>query len=133
MADKLTVAVEQTRTLGRFIAETRDIFMVTDATAPRGGEELAWMAGELLLAALGTCAVSSVSAFAAEEGAPLTDVQATTVSVRHPDDPSRYESLSLSVFTKGVDQATAEHLSSGSPSTARSTERSHAVATSPGP
>jgi uncharacterized OsmC-like protein len=68
------------------------------------------MAGELLLSAVGTCAVSSVAAFAVEEGAPLQDVQATTTSVRHPDDPTRYESISLSVATKGIDQSTAEHL-----------------------
>ncbi len=110
MADTMTVAVEQTRSAGRFISQTRDIFLVTDATAPRGGQELAWMAGELLLAALGTCAVSSVAAFAAEEGAPLQEVQASTTSVRHPDDPSRYESIRLNVVTRGVDQATAEHL-----------------------
>lgn len=110
MADKLTVALEQTRTSGRFIARTRDIFMVTDAAAHRGGEELAWLAGELLLSALGTCVVSSVAAFAAEEGAPLQDVQATTTSIRHPDDATRYESITMSVATKGIDQATAERL-----------------------
>jgi uncharacterized OsmC-like protein len=110
MADEMTVVVDLTRSPGRFIAETRDLFLVTDATAGRGGEERSWMAGELLLAALGTCAVSSVSAFAAEEGASLEDVQATTTSVRHPDDPTRYESILLSVITRGVDQATADHL-----------------------
>jgi uncharacterized OsmC-like protein len=110
MADQMTVDVALTRTPARFIAQTRDLFLVTDSTAGRGGAEQAWMAGELLLAALGTCAVSSVTAFAAEEGLSLDDATASTTSVRHPDDPTRYESIVLTVVTKGVDQAAADHL-----------------------
>jgi uncharacterized OsmC-like protein len=109
MADE-TVTVETTRTPGRFIAGARQRFLVTDSTAGRGGPAEAWLAGELLLAALGTCAVSSVTHFAREEDAGLLDVSATTSYTRHPDDPGRYEIVELTVTTQGVSQTVAERL-----------------------
>ena len=110
MPDQFSVDVELTRTQGRFIARTRDLFLVTDAPANRGGEELAWGANELVLSAIGSCAVSSVAAFAREEGVPLTDVHAEARSARDPEDPTRYAWVALEVTTDGVDQDVAERL-----------------------
>jgi uncharacterized OsmC-like protein len=110
MADLTTVTAELTHTPGRFIACARDQFLVTDSTVSRGGAEEAWTAGELLLAAIGTCTVSSVTYFAREENAPLTDVTAATSYTRDPDDPTRYASVELAVTTHGVSQEAAEHL-----------------------
>ncbi len=110
MPDQFTVDVELTRTQGRFVVSARDRFLVTDAPANRGGAEQAWMANELLLAAIGSCAVSSVAAFAREEDAPLRDVTATAHATRNPDDPTRYALVSLDVVTEGVEQEVADHL-----------------------
>jgi uncharacterized OsmC-like protein len=110
MTDLTTVTAELTRAPGRFIARTRDQFLVTDSTVSRGGTEEAWTAGELLLSAIGTCTVSSVTFFAREENAGLTDVTAATSYARDPDDPTRYASVQLAVTTHGVSQEVAEHL-----------------------
>jgi uncharacterized OsmC-like protein len=110
MTDLTTVNVQTTRTDGRFIAQARDQFLVTDSTVSRGGTEEAWTAGELLLAALGTCTVSSVTFYARETGAPLADVSAAASYARDPDDPTRYSYVTLEVTTQGVSQEVAEHL-----------------------
>jgi uncharacterized OsmC-like protein len=105
-----TVTVTTTRTAGRFLAEARERFLVTDSTGGRGGLGQAWLAGELLLASLGTCAVSSITHFAREEGAALDDVETTVGYTRDAADPTRYEEVVLSVTTWGVDQETGERL-----------------------
>jgi uncharacterized OsmC-like protein len=109
MADN-TVVVGTTRTRGRFLAEAREQFLVVDSTDGRGGRGQAWLAGELLLAALGACATSSVTHFAREENIPLDDVEATVSYTRHPTDPTSYEEVVLDVTTWGVGQHEAEHL-----------------------
>jgi uncharacterized OsmC-like protein len=110
MSDQTIVNAEITKTPGRFIARARQQFLVTDSTVARGGAEEAWTAGELLLAALGTCAISSVTHFAREEDVELADVTAATSYTRDPDDPTRYGSVELAVTTQGVSQPVAEHL-----------------------
>jgi uncharacterized OsmC-like protein len=105
-----SVTVTTTRTTGRFLAEAREQFLVTDSTGGRGGRGQAWLAGELLLASLGTCAVSSVTHFAREEGASLDDVEAAVGYTRDDADPTRYEEVVLTVTTWGVTQQTAERL-----------------------
>jgi uncharacterized OsmC-like protein len=105
-----SVTVGTTRTQGRFLAQARGQFLVTDSTAGRGGLGEAWLAGELLLGALGTCAVSSVTHFAREEGAALDDVESTVGYTRDESDPTRYEEVVLEVTTWGVGQETAERL-----------------------
>jgi uncharacterized OsmC-like protein len=110
LTDITTVSTELTRTPGRFVSRARDQFLVTDSTVSRGGTEEAWTAGELLLAALGTCTVSSVTFYAREEDAPLADVTADVSYTRDPDDPTRYASVTLEVTTEGVTQQTAERL-----------------------
>jgi uncharacterized OsmC-like protein len=110
MTDLTTVNVQTTHTDGRFIAQARDQFLVTDSTVSRGGTEEAWTAGELLLAALGTCTVGSVTFYAREASAPLADVSAATSYARDPDDPTRYSYVALEVTTQGVSQEVAEHL-----------------------
>ncbi|MCF3960140.1 OsmC family protein [Streptomyces fuscigenes] len=105
-----SVTVTTTRTAGRFLAEAREQFLVTDSTGGRGGRSQAWLAGELLLASLGTCAVSSITHFAREEDAALDDVETTVGYTRDATDPTRYEEVALSVTTWGVDEDTARRL-----------------------
>ncbi|HEY1705069.1 MAG TPA: OsmC family protein [Trebonia sp.] len=105
-----TVTTKLTRTPGRFLSRARDQFLVTDSTTGRGGTEEAWTAGELLLSALGTCTVSSVTYYAREENAPLADVTADVSYTRDPDDQTRYASVTLQVTTEGVTQDVAERL-----------------------
>ncbi|WBL73711.1 OsmC family protein [Serratia liquefaciens] len=87
-----------------------NIFLVTDSTAARGGEAKAWLAGELLLASLATCAVSSVTAFARESNWQLADVSAEGISQRHASDETRYEKIVLTVDTAGITQQQAAEL-----------------------
>ncbi|MBM9508221.1 OsmC family protein [Actinacidiphila acididurans] len=109
MADN-TVVVGTTRTQGRFLAEARERLLVVDSTDSRGGRGQAWLAGELLLAALGACATSSVTHFAREEAIALDDVEAKVSYTRHPTDPTAYEEVVLEVTTWGVTREEADLL-----------------------
>ncbi len=110
MSTVLQVTSTLTPEAGRFVTEARERFLVTDSTAARGGKAQAWLAGELLLGALSTCAVSSVTAFAREKGYALEDTAATLTSTRHPSDETRYEKITLSATTRGISQEQAKEL-----------------------
>lgn len=110
MSGTLKLTGTLTPQTGRFIMHARDHFLVTDSTEARGGEAKAWLAGELLLAALATCAVSSVTAFARENHWPLTDVSAEGLSQRHASDETRYEKIVLTIATQGVTSQQAAEL-----------------------
>ncbi len=110
MSTLLEVTSTLTPQAGRFVTEARERFLVTDSTIARGGKAQAWLAGELLLAALSTCAVSSVTAFAREKAYALEDTSATVSSTRHPTDETRYEKVIVSVATRGVSQEQAKEL-----------------------
>ncbi|RBL86430.1 hypothetical protein DDE05_10440 [Streptomyces cavourensis] len=72
---------------GRYLLSARDQHLVADATASRGGPGQAWLAGELLLAALATCAHAVIESHAKEQGWPLAGV--TVTAPRKPRAPNR--------------------------------------------
>ncbi len=105
-----TVDVTTTGTQGRFVNQAREQLLVADSTVGRGGRAEAWLAAEMLLAAIGTCASSSITFFAREGEHPLADVFVSVHADRQPGDHTRFKLITIEVSTYGIDRATAEEL-----------------------
>lgn len=83
---------------------------MSGASRDRGGTGEAWVAGELLMTALASCAMSIVADVAEKGGIALHDITISATSERDPNDPTRYAFVKLDFAMKGPDQAQAEHL-----------------------
>ncbi|MDV6271220.1 OsmC family protein [Rhodococcus globerulus] len=94
---------------GRYLLNARTNHLVTDS---RMGPAEAVTAGELLLAAIASCAMSNIQANAEADGIPVTDVSVTASHRRGEDDPTMYDFHRLDIAIHGVDQADANALAS---------------------
>lgn len=102
-----------TRTIGQpglFLATARHNHLLSGASAERGGDGHAWLAGELLLAALAGCASSIVAGAAAEQGIALAHADVHATSEKDASNPGHYASITLSFVLRGPTQAEAEAL-----------------------
>lgn len=95
---------------GRYLLSARDQHLVADATASRGGPGEAWLAGELLLAALATCAHAVIESSAREQGLTLSRVVVTGDSEADEAQPGHYGHVHLAFTLTGVDDAQANAL-----------------------
>jgi uncharacterized OsmC-like protein len=105
--DVVSVTGRTTDTQGRFLVTARTNHFVSDA---RTGPAQAVQAGELLLSALASCALSNIQLHAQERGSGLTGGQADISYKRNPQDPTRYEYIRLDLRLEGVTQEEAEAL-----------------------
>lgn len=94
---------------GRYLLDARTNHLVTDS---RVGPAEAITAGELLLAAMTSCAMSNIQANAEADKIPVTDVVVTASHRRSVDDPTRYDFHLLEITIHGVDQVVADSLAS---------------------
>ncbi|GAA5060537.1 OsmC family protein [Nocardia callitridis] len=92
---------------GRFLLSARTNHLVTDS---RFGPGESIQAGELLLAALTSCAMANIQSNAAAEDLPLTDIDVRAEHRRGSTDVTRYDYTTVYVHLTGVDQPTAESL-----------------------
>ncbi|MET0208859.1 MAG: OsmC family protein [Burkholderiaceae bacterium] len=99
-----------TRQSGRYLLSARDQHLVADATPSRGGSGEAWMAGELLLAALATCASAVVQDTAHAAGIDIQDVRLDIESETDAADSSHYAFIRIGVTVVGATQSQAEQL-----------------------
>ena len=79
---------------GRYLLSARTNHLVSDS---RYGPAEAITAGELLVAALVSCALSNVTTHGTELGADITDAHVEVVSERDPDDETRYRTITITV------------------------------------
>ncbi|GGL32000.1 OsmC family protein [Nocardia jinanensis] len=84
---------------GRFIVSARANHLVSDSR-PAEGEAI--HAGELLLAALASCALANIENRAAETGFAGVRVTATASHTRHEDDPTYYRRTLLEIGIEGA-------------------------------
>lgn len=84
---------------GRFIVSARTNHLVSDSRLVDGE---AIHAGELLLAALASCALANIENRAAEVGLPAVRVTATASHTRDADDPTYYRRTVLEIGITGV-------------------------------
>ena len=94
---------------GRFIMSARAAQIVADASPAAGGPGEAFVAQELYLASIATCALAVIDMKArAQQLAPHVHVDAETEI--DPDDTTRYRSATLAFRFTGVAQDQAEAL-----------------------
>ena len=86
---------------GRFVVSARSNHFVTDSRL--AGRE-AVHAGELLLAALTSCAMDNFGHNAALDGLPVGGIVARAAHTRGAVDPTRYDSTVLEIEVRGVGQ-----------------------------
>ena len=94
---------------GRFIMSARTSQIVADATTVKGGPGEAFVAQELFLASLATCALAVIDHAAREAGLP-SQVHVQTESDIDPADTTRYRSVTMAFRFAGVAQGQAEVL-----------------------
>lgn len=93
------VVAAEVATPGRFIVSARANHLVSDSRLV-GGEAI--HAGELLLAALASCALANIENRAATEGLPAVRVTVTASHTRDEDDPTYYRRTVLEIGIAGV-------------------------------
>jgi len=105
-----TVTTRDTNVPGIWVSQARSQLLLSGATPNNGGTDATWYAGELLLAALNTCATSLLHAAADERGWTLESVRINAESERDADAPDRYARLHLHFELGGVDDSQAGEL-----------------------
>jgi uncharacterized OsmC-like protein len=94
---------------GRFVMSARSSQIVADATPASGGPGEAFVAQELFLASLATCALAVIDHAAREERLP-SRVHVQAESDIDPADTTRYRGVSLEFRFADVEQRQAEAL-----------------------
>ncbi|MEU7769356.1 OsmC family protein [Nocardia sp. NPDC049190] len=92
---------------GRFLLHARENHLVTDS---RFGPAEAIQAGELLLAALTSCAMANIQSNAGADGIAIDAIDVRATHKRGTADVTRYDFTTVSIDIHGVGQATAEAL-----------------------
>lgn len=95
---------------GRYLISAGTNHFISDAKPSAGGPGEAVRAGELLLAALASCALALVQSQAAATGAPLAAARVEASFKRDAQDGTRYEFIRLRFALAGVDLGTARTL-----------------------
>jgi len=88
---------------GRFLISTANNQFITDAKVAEGGPSQAVRAGELLLSALASCALSIIQEHAQERGVALGRARVTALFKRDINDSTRYAYIRLLVRFDDVD------------------------------
>ena len=95
MANTITVHLTQAGASAS-VARIRDHTLTIDRPSAKGGEDRGPMGGELLLAALGGCFMSTLLAAIAARGAAVDDVRLAVSGVLE-DAPPRFSTVHLAV------------------------------------
>lgn len=95
---------------GTWLLKSRHNYLVSSATPERGGTGEPWVAGELLVAALASCAASIVADAAARRDIGLRHLGVTASSERDANDPTRYAAVTLEFELHGPSPQEAESL-----------------------
>lgn len=105
-----TVETRSTGVPGVWLSQARTQLLVSGPTPNHGGSGNTWLAGELLLAALGTCATSLLHAEADARGLALASVHVAGESERDAERPDQYRHVRLHFTLGGVAAHEAEAL-----------------------
>lgn len=91
------------------VASSRTHSVVIDRPTEKGGTDVGFLGGELLLAGEGGCLMSNLIAAATARGVELADVN-ITVTGQVADAPQRFSRIRVVVEFGGVDEQEAERL-----------------------
>ena len=104
------IQVKLTRSIGTSLtAEVRDHNVVVDRPEAKGGGNCGPMGGELLLAALGGCFMSTLIAAANAREVAIPDASCS-VTGELAESPSRFVEIVVQVRCPGCDPGALEHL-----------------------
>ncbi|AHK31516.1 redox protein [Rhodococcus opacus PD630] len=92
---------------GRFILDARENHLVSDS---RFGPAEAVQAGELLLAAIVSCAMANIQSNAEADDIGVEHIEVLASHRRGMADPTRYDFTEVRIEIHGVDQPTADSL-----------------------
>jgi uncharacterized OsmC-like protein len=95
---------------GRYLVQSRTNFFVSDSPSARDGDTTAPEPSELLLSALGVCALGSVDKAARERNLNVSKATAQVESLRDANDRTRFERVHIAVTIHGVSQDEAQQL-----------------------
>lgn len=104
------VVADTTKQFGRYLLNAREQNLVADATTSRGGPGESWVAVELMLAGLITCAQAVIESVAREQNLPLRHSKVRAESETDQNNTTHFEFIKLEVTLEGVDQTQAESL-----------------------
>ncbi len=110
MSEQRGATVTTVGVTGRYLVESRTNFFVSDSPSARDGETAAPEPSELLLSALGVCALGSVDKAARELNLKVLNAAARVESIRDAQDRTRFERIHIAVAVHGVSQAEAQQL-----------------------
>ncbi|SDC89330.1 OsmC family protein [Paraburkholderia lycopersici] len=95
---------------GRYLVDSRGNLFASDSPSARDGDTVAVEPSELLLSALGVCALGSVEKAARELSLTVKHATAAVDSVRDAEDRTRFERVHIDVTVHGVTQQQAQQL-----------------------
>lgn len=104
------VTARTTNQYGRYLINAREQNLVADATESRGGPGQAWVAVELTLAGLITCAQAVIESEARQKGYGLRHCTVRAESETDENDSSHFAFIKLHFVLVGVDAAQADEL-----------------------
>ncbi|MBZ9603223.1 OsmC family protein [Phyllobacterium chamaecytisi] len=110
LADIVTVSAVSVGTQGRQIVTAGSNHFVADRKSSAGGLGEAVQAGELLLAALASCAIAVIESNAAERNIPIGNPDVSASFERDPEDVTRYRWIRLEISVPNVDAIEQEAL-----------------------
>ncbi len=110
MSEQRSATAKTIGVTGRYLVESRGNFFASDSPSARDGETAAVEPSELLLSALGVCALGSVEKAAREFELNVRHADATVDSLRDPDYRTRFARVHIEVTVYGVTQPQAQRL-----------------------
>ena len=103
-----TVRSSSSGTIGRAVSEARGQRLVLDSSSRPQQDALT--NSEAFLAAIASCGVTLIEAYAQEKSVPVKRIDVTIEGARAVDEPNRFASIAMRFEVAGVSQGEAEHL-----------------------
>jgi len=110
MSGQYHVTARTSGEAGRYVIEGQGKVLLSDSAMIRDTPSVAPGPIDLLVAALGSCAVASAEADAREHGIGLTSIAAAVEAVRDEQDETRFASIRVDISVKGVSSEEAPKL-----------------------
>lgn len=110
MSGQYNVTARTSGEAGRYVIEGQGKVLLSDSAMIREIPSVAPGPIDLLVAALGSCAVASAEADAREYGISFTSIAAAVEAVRDEQDETRFASIRVDISVKGVSAADAPKL-----------------------
>lgn len=110
MSHQHAITARTTTEAGRYLIEGPGKVFLSDSVLVRGVPSVAPEPIELLVSALGSCALASVQSDAREHGIAISGATASVTSIRDESNDTRFKSIQVDIVVAGVTLAVADRL-----------------------